>query len=69
MYKNKIAFLNVIVNILVDCDFDGNAKPPLCIKDIGILSSLDPVALDQTCLSLIYNSDDRGIIGNLRTRV
>ena len=46
-------------NISVDCDCAGNAQPP-CMKDIGILSSTDPVALDQACLDLIYNSNDPG---------
>ena len=55
-YRGKIAFINCMVNISVDCDCDGNAKPP-CMKDIGILSSIDPVALDQACLDLIYNSE------------
>ena len=58
-YQGKMAFINSMVNISVDCDCDGNAKPP-CMKDIGILSSLDPVALDQACLDLIYNSDQEG---------
>ena len=46
-------------NISCDCDCDGKARPP-CMKDIGILSSTDPVALDQACLDLIYNSNDPG---------
>ena len=45
--------------ISVDCDCDGNAKPP-CMKDIGILASTYPVAIDEACLDLIYNSDDPG---------
>ena len=58
-YKGKLAFINCMVNISVDCDCDGNAKPP-CMKNIGILSSTDPVAIDQACLDLIYNSDQEG---------
>ena len=58
-YKGKIAFINCMINISVDCDCDGRAKPP-CMKDIGILSSIDPVALDQACLDLIYGSDQEG---------
>ena len=58
-YKGKMAFINCMVNISVDCDCDGSAKPP-CMKDIGILSSTDPVALDQACLDLIYGSDKEG---------
>jgi len=58
-FKRNMAFINLMVNISIDCDCDGNAKPP-CMKDIGILSSTDPVALDKACLDLIYNSDDPG---------
>ena len=43
----------------VDCDCCANAKDP-CMKDIGILASLDPVALDQACIDLVYNSKDPG---------
>ena len=46
-------------NISCDCDCDGNARPP-CMKDIGILASTDPVAIDQACLDLIYKSDEPG---------
>ena len=58
-FKGNMAFVNLMVNISPDCDCDGNAKPP-AMKDIGILSSLDPIALDKACLDLIYNSDDEG---------
>ena len=58
-FKGNMAFINVMKNISIDCDCDSNAKPP-CMKDIGILSSTDPVALDKACLDLIYNSNDPG---------
>ena len=58
-FRGNMAFINLMVNISIDCDCDGKAKPP-CMKDIGILSSTDPVALDRACLDLIYNSDDEG---------
>jgi len=58
-FKGNMAFINVMKNISIDCDCDGNAKKP-CMKDIGILSSIDPVALDKACIDLIYNSDDPG---------
>ncbi len=58
-YKGKLCYINVMKNISVDCDCDGNAKPP-CMKDIGILASTDPVAIDKACLDLIYNSEDTG---------
>ena len=48
-----------MVNMSVDCDCCAVAEDPK-IKDIGILSSLDPVALDQACVDLVYNSDDPG---------
>lgn len=57
VYKDKIAFINVMKNMSVDCDCCAVAEDPK-VKDIGILSSLDPVALDQACLDMIYNSDD-----------
>ena len=46
-------------NMSVDCDCCKVAEDP-CIKDIGILSSIDPVALDQACIDLVYNSKDEG---------
>ena len=58
-FKGNMAFINLMVNISPDCDCDSSARPPV-MKDIGILSSLDPVALDKACLDLIYNSDDEG---------
>lgn len=57
--KNNIAFINVMCNMSVDCDCCKVAQDPE-IKDIGILSSLDPVAVDQACLDLIYNLEDIG---------
>ena len=51
--------INIMKNISVDCDCDGNASAP-CMKDIGILASLDPIAIDQACLDLVYNSTDPG---------
>lgn len=58
-FKGNMAFINVMKNISKDCDCDGNASAP-CMKDIGILASLDPVAIDQACLDLVYNSEDPG---------
>lgn len=46
-------------NLSVDCDCCQVAEDP-CMKDIGILSSLDPVAIDQACIDLVKNSDDPG---------
>ena len=58
-FKGNMAFINVMKNISLDCDCDENAKPP-CMKDIGILSSTDPVALDKACLDMIFKSEDPG---------
>ena len=58
-FKGNMVFINVMCNLSVDCDCCAVAEDP-CMKDIGILSSLDPVALDQACMDLIYASDDPG---------
>ncbi len=58
-FQGKIAYLNVMKNMSVDCDCCAVAADPK-IGDIGILASLDPVALDQACLDLVYASDDPG---------
>lgn len=58
-FKGKAAYLNVMKNMSVDCDCCAVAADPK-IGDIGILASLDPVALDQACLDLVYQSDDPG---------
>lgn len=58
-YKDNIVYINIMCNISVDCDCCAVAKDP-CIGDIGILASLDPVAIDQACIDLVYNSTDKG---------
>ncbi len=58
-YKDKVVYINMMVNMSVDCDCCNVAEDP-CMKDIGILVSLDPVALDQACIDLVYNSTDPG---------
>ena len=58
-FAGKLAFINVMKNLSVDCDCCAVAEDP-CMKDIGILASLDPVAIDQACIDLVYNSDDPG---------
>ena len=58
-FKGKVAFINIMANITIDSDNDGNDGEN-CMKDIGILSSIDPVALDKACLDMIYNSRDKG---------
>ena len=58
-YEKNIVFINVMANMSVDCDCCAKAEDP-CMKDIGILASTDPVALDQACIDLVYNSNDPG---------
>ncbi|MCI8617225.1 MAG: DUF362 domain-containing protein [Clostridia bacterium] len=57
--KGNIIYINVINNLSVDCDCDSNPEAP-CMADIGIVGSLDPVAIDKASLDFIYNSDDSG---------
>lgn len=58
-FKDRIAFINVMCNLSVDCDCCAVAEDS-CMKDIGILASLDPIAIDQACIDLVYNSKDSG---------
>ncbi len=58
-FNGNMAFINIMCNLSVDCDCCAVAEDP-CMKDIGILASLDPIALDKACLDLIYNSTDSG---------
>lgn len=58
-FKENIVYINVMVNMSVDCDCCAKAEDP-AIADIGILASTDPVALDQACLDFVYASDDPG---------
>ena len=57
--KGNMVFINVMANMSVDCDCCVKAEDP-CMKDIGILASTDPVAIDQACIDLVYNSNDPG---------
>lgn len=58
-FDNKIVYINIMVNMSVDCDCCAKAEDP-CMKDIGILASTDPIALDKACVDLVYNSNDPG---------
>jgi uncharacterized Fe-S center protein len=69
-FKEKIVYINVMCNMSVDCDCCAKAKDPT-IRDIGILSSLDPVALDKACVDLVYACEDPGkkdLIKRIETR-
>ena len=58
-FNGNMAFINVMANMSVDCDCCAKAEDP-CMKDIGILASLDPIAIDQACIDLVTNSNDPG---------
>ena len=58
-FKDHIVYVNVMKNMSVDCDCCAVAEDP-CMKDIGILVSTDPIAIDQACLDLVYAADDPG---------
>ncbi len=59
-FKGNAAYINVMKNLSVDCDCCGATAKLPCMKDVGILASLDPVAIDQACVDLVYASDDPG---------
>ncbi len=58
-FEGNIAYVNIMCNMSVDCDCCAVAEDP-CMKDIGILASADPIAIDQACIDIVYNSDDEG---------
>ena len=57
--NGRFVFINVMNNLSVDCDCDANASSPV-MADIGMLASLDPVALDRACVDMVYASTDHG---------
>ncbi len=58
-FRGKLACINVMKNLSVDCDCCAVAEDP-CMADIGMLASLDPVAIDQACIDLVLRSNDPG---------
>ena len=58
-FNGNMAFINIMCNMSVDCDCCAKAEDP-CMKDIGVLASLDPVALDKACVDLVKKSNDPG---------
>ncbi len=69
-FGDNIVYINVMKNMSVDCDCCAVAEDP-CMKDIGMLISTDPVAIDRACLDLVYASDDPGkdhLIERIETR-
>ena len=57
LFKGNIVYINVMANLSVDCDCCAEAEDP-CMADIGMLASLDPIAIDQACIDLIYAATD-----------
>lgn len=56
-FGENALYVNVMKNMSVDCDCCAVAEDP-CIKDIGVLVSTDPVAIDQACIDLVYAATD-----------
>ena len=56
--KGDIVYINVMNNMSIDCDCNGNPESPK-LKDMGILASTDPVALDRACVDLVLNHDPK----------
>lgn len=63
----RIIYINVLNNISIDCDCDGNPAEP-DIHDIGIVASLDPAAIDQTCIDLAFAAEGSETLQNLNSR-
>lgn len=57
--KGRVVYISMMCNMSVDCDCCAVAEDP-CMKDIGIVASTDPIALDKACLDLVMKSDDPG---------
>lgn len=72
-FNGKVLYIDVMNNLSVDCDCDANAKDPQ-MKDVGILASLDPVALDQACVDIVFKhtssegDDSAPLIERIETR-
>jgi uncharacterized Fe-S center protein len=58
-YGEKIIYINVMNNLSVDCDCDSHPADPK-MGNIGIIASLDPVAIDQAAVDMVFTSDDAG---------
>lgn len=67
---NRICYVNVMNRLSIDCDCDGHPHEPE-MADVGVLSSLDPVALDQACVDLIYvqkDGDGKSLVNRIEER-
>ncbi len=60
LFNGNVIYFNIMKNMSVDCDCCAVAEDP-CLKDIGMLVSLDPVAIDQACIDLVEKSGDKGV--------
>lgn len=56
-FKGNIVYVNVLKNLSVDCDCCEVAEDP-CMRDMGIMVSLDPIAIDQACIDMVYDATD-----------
>jgi len=66
--EGRIIYINVMNRLSIDCDCMGNPAEP-DMHDIGILASLDPVALDQACIDLVYSAtDSASLIARIESR-
>ena len=57
-FDGNIIYINVMNNMSVDCDCDGDPDKPQ-LRDMGIMASLDPVALDKACIDKVFNHKGR----------
>lgn len=65
--REHIIYINVMNRLSIDCDCDGHPAEP-DIHDIGILASLDPVALDQACVDLVYQAENsEALVGRMES--
>lgn len=66
--SDRVVYINVMNRLSVDCDCFSNAAEP-DMHDIGILGSLDPVALDRACVDLVFSAPDgRSLVERIRSR-
>ena len=59
-FKGRIVYISMLCNMSVDCDCCNIAEDP-CLKDIGIVASTDPIAIDRACIDLVKKSNDPGL--------
>ena len=67
-FKDHVAYINVMRNMSVSCDCEGTAAEPVVTPDVGILASLDILAVDQACMDLVYALPDEASAA-LRERI